>query len=177
MSPKKAQKKDAVKTSKCNFNNRGYCRLKDECENKHTNKVCNDLDCDEDECDMRHPNPCKFGPRCKFNKKQECMYLHVTSASNEHVVEKFDKMEKKIKEIETKSIVAVDSVVAKQIEDKFTYFESQISNLKKDLEIKNTQINSLDLRLCELEKEHQSHKKQQEKEIKDLENLCRQKSK
>ena len=163
MPPKKSQKKVAAKTSKCNFNNRGYCRLKDECDNKHTNKVCNDLDCDEDECDMRHPNPCKFGLRCKFNKKQVCMYLHLTPAASDEHGEKFDKIEKKIKEIEKKSTITVDNVLAKQIEDKFTYFESQISNLKKDLEIKNTQINSLDLRLDELEKEHQSHKKQQEK--------------
>ena len=90
------------------------------------------------------------------------MYLHVTSASDEHG-EKFDKMEKKIKELEKKSIITSNDLLAKQIEDKYAYFESQISNLKKDLEIKNTQINSLDLRLDELEKEHQSHKKQQEK--------------
>ena len=41
------------------------------------------LDCDEDGCKKRHPNPCKFGPRCQFNKRKECLYMHVTLASDD----------------------------------------------------------------------------------------------
>ena len=59
--PEKSQNKGKAKTSG-KFNNRGYCKQKTECENKHSYKVCDDLDCNEDQCEKRHPNPCKFGP-------------------------------------------------------------------------------------------------------------------
>ena len=66
----------------------------DNCLNKHPDKVCNDINCTEDQCDKRHPNPCKFGMRCKFNKKKVCSYSHVTFASSD---EKTDVLEKKLK--------------------------------------------------------------------------------
>ena len=43
--------------------------------------------CTEDECEKRHPNTCKFGPRCQFNKNNECFYLHVTLASDDQQIE------------------------------------------------------------------------------------------
>ena len=52
----------------------------------------------------------------------------------------------------------------------------QVNKLLKDLEAKNAKINELEIRLEDLEKGHQSQKKQQEKKIKDLENLCKQKN-
>ena len=69
----------------------------------------------------------------------------------------------------------MDPVFAKQIEDKFAFFENQIANLRKDLEVKDKQLNAVDLRLEEVEKEHKAYKKTQDKKIKDLENACKQK--
>ena len=54
--------------------------------------------------------------------------------------------------------------------------ENQENNFKKDLEVKDAQINGVELRLQELEKEHKAYKKQQEKKMKELENTCKQKS-
>ena len=54
--------------------------------------------------------------------------------------------------------------------------EKQSYNLKKDLEIKNAQINGLEIRIEELEKEHQTVKKEQIKKIKELENASKQKT-
>ena len=74
MPPKKPQTKRTNKKkseTKCKYNNRGYCKLKEACENIHSDKVCDNLDCNEDECEDRHPNPFKFGPRCQFNKRKE----------------------------------------------------------------------------------------------------------
>ena len=74
MPPKKTQNKEpGKKTTKCNFNNRGYCKLKEQCEKEHSDENCENFDCNEEDCSKRHLNPCKFGPRCKFNKKNECM--------------------------------------------------------------------------------------------------------
>ena len=35
------------KSKKCYYNNRGYCKAKEECVHKHSDKVCEDLDCIE----------------------------------------------------------------------------------------------------------------------------------
>ena len=53
--------------------------------------------------------------------------------------------------------------------------DKHINSLKKDLEVKNTQINALEMRVNEIEKEHLAHKKTQEKKIKDIENAFKQK--
>ena len=61
----------------------------------------------------------------------------------------------------------MDPVFAKQIKDKFVFFEIQIvAHLRKDLEVKNKHLNYIDLRFEEV------NKKTQDKNIKDLENSC-----
>ena len=85
MPPKKSQTKPSkTRTSeKCHHHNRGYCKSKDECENKHSEDICEDIECSEEQCEKRHPYECKFGIRCRFRKNSECMYLHVTPASDD----------------------------------------------------------------------------------------------
>ena len=95
MGPKKDQLR--IKTTKCPYNDRGYCKFGNECNNKHVDKVCNDRDCTEEVCDKRHPNPCKFGLRCKHNKKKLCSYSHVTFASDDG---KINALEKKFEVLE-----------------------------------------------------------------------------
>ena len=75
------------KSEKCKYFNRGYCKQKWQCEEVLNDKVCEDLDCNESDCDKRHPNPCKFGPRCQFNKRRECLDLHVTLVPNDDATE------------------------------------------------------------------------------------------
>ena len=111
MPPKKSKSKDTgnKRTSeKCVFYNRGYCKSREECEKHHSDKVCNDINCNEKECMSRHPNPCLFGARCTFNKRQECLYSHVTFASDDERIqalknnfnEQFKKMETNLKHLE-----------------------------------------------------------------------------
>ena len=177
------------KTSRpCQFNNRGYCKKKEECEQKHSDEVCDDLNCDEENCEKRHPNPCKFGPRCQFNKKNECMYLHVTFASDDGKMEalsqkfssQIDKLKNSLLKMQ-KDFEENDSGI-KILQKKYETLENQIKenqvqNLKKDLENKNAQLNSLDIRVEELEKENKAQKKQQDKKLKELETLFKNKSK
>ena len=177
MPPKTSQNKEKKTPDKCPFNNRGFCKQKKDCNNKHSDNVCDDFDCDEVNCDERHPNPCKFGPRCKFYKKNECMYLHVTLASNDEQFKALNQqIDEKLRYIENQTSATIETSFAKQIEDKFTNFESQLTNLRKDFEVKDKKINALELRLEELEKDHKVYKKQNEKKIKDLENACKQKT-
>jgi hypothetical protein len=57
--------------------------------------------------------------------------------------------------------------------EKFALFESQISNLRKDFDIKNKHIMSLETKKEEMVKEEQVYKKIQEKKMKELENSCK----
>ena len=188
---KKSPKKEEVKkktSEKCKFHNRGYCNLKEECENIHSDKVCDDLDCSEINCNKRHPNPCKFGPRCKFNKKNECMYLHVTLAFddekcealklnfNKHFEKQDNCMMQMLSDLEQKNSEI------KLLNEKYNKLENLVNenhiiDLKKDFEIRIAHINGLDMRIEELEKDYQSQKKEQGKKIKELENAFKQKAK
>ena len=87
-----------MKNIKCVHFNRGYCKFGDKCQNKHPDKVCNNKDCFNENCDFRHPNPCKYGPRC-FYQKKVCLYSHQNLPCDE-TNSKFEELEKKILAIE-----------------------------------------------------------------------------
>ena len=183
MPPKNAQAKEASRkktAKKCPFNNRGYCKRKESCENQHSEEVCNDLDCNEDGCNKRHPTPCKFSPRCQFNRRQECFYLHVTLTSDDGKIEALNQLNNNMVKMQ-KDIEKKDSEI-KLLTTKFTTLETEKDinptiDLKKDIECQNATINGLEIRLEELEKENKRYKKQQEKKIKELENLLKLKPK
>ena len=81
MGPKKEQKSDKsrIKNVKCPYYDRGFCKHGDDFYFKHRYKVCGDQDCSGQNCEKRHPNPCK-------------LYLHVTFASDDG---KFDALANK----------------------------------------------------------------------------------
>ena len=85
MGPKKDKSKEKLqtKTIKCPYYDRGYCKYGEECFKIHPDKVCEKPNCFSDKCDKRHPNPCKFGQSCTYNKNNICLYSHVTTASDE----------------------------------------------------------------------------------------------
>ena len=188
MAPKKSQTKQTSKNERCPYNNRGYCKSKDNCDKKHSDKVCEDSNCKEEFCENRHPNPCKFGIRCQFNKKNECMYMHDTLACGDKEINtlkaKFDSQIGKLKDSVVnmqKTLEEKDSDI-KLLKEKFDALEKvveggQMNDIKKDLAEKNAMINGLEIKINELDKEHQKYRKQQEKKIKDLENTCKQKPK
>ena len=106
---KKGQSKEENKKI-CPYFNRGYCQFQETCRNKHPKEVCDDENCDE-LCNKRHPNPCKFGYRCKFFKKKICLFSHVIvtqafddSKSKELIkklTKKVDNLDKKVEDLQT----------------------------------------------------------------------------
>ena len=166
MGPKKDQLR--IKTIKCPYNNRGYCKFGDECTNKHVDKVCNDRDCIEEVCDKRHPNPCKFGLRCKHNRKKLCSYSHVTFASDDGKIvaleKKFDVLENQLKDIKKKdgmgnefNMVLEKSMEKKEkriiaLEEKIKHFENKFSEVK-NLE---TKLNDVEIRLQKQSKDNKT---------------------
>ena len=164
MPPKKVKSKQTLRkkpSEKCHFNNRGYCKSK-ECELKHSDDLCEDEECTEDKCEKRHPYECKFGTRCKFKKKDECMYLHDTHASGDLKIEAFKKQfNDKVGKLEisflkiqsdleeSNSLIEVlmkkNDSLEKQLE------ESHSKNLLDELKDKDAQMNGQKIKLGELE--------------------------
>ena len=167
MPPKIAGKKKGI--SRCTHNNRGYCKLKQECKDKHFEEVCDNFDCDEDNCEKRHPNPCNFGPRCRFNKRKECMYMHENASSDgklDALSKTFNNLENLVKKMEV-DLGKKDSEI-EHLNNRLSKIEESenqidIAALEKDIEAKNAQINGLELRIDDLEKCVQTFRKQQEK--------------
>ena len=97
MGPKKNKTQENIKT-KCVHFNRGYCRRGEDCRELHPDKVCPDVNCFNIKCPLRHPNPCKFGPRCTFQMKEMCLYSHVYDEKDES--EKLDELDRKVDSVE-----------------------------------------------------------------------------
>ena len=180
MPPKKAQKKETEKkkkSEKCKYFNRGYCKLKDQCENLHDDKVCEDLDCNESDCDKRHPNPCKFGPRCQFKRRKECLYLHVTLVPNDDATEalnqKFTKLFKQLEREIEKRDSEINLLKGKLISLEGLDNINGVSDMKKDLETQNLKVNGLETKMEEVENLHKVQRKEQEKRIKELEKIIK----
>ena len=177
MGPKrdKQSEKPQTKKIKCQNYDRGYCKFGEECLKIHPDKVCADPNCFSDKCEKRHPNPCKFGLRCTFKRRNICLYSHVTIVSDDQNFTALEnKFNKKFTTIEDKANEMFNKF-EKLTDNKFTQFESRIENLRDDLEEKNAKINALEIRMEEMEKEHMAYKKKQEKKVKDLENIYKQK--
>ena len=126
--------KPRIKTEKCQYYDSGYCKYGDKCNKIHPDKVCNDENCIGENCDKRHPNPCKFGVRCKHNKKKKCSYSHVTFASDD---EKINDLEKKFEYLENK-VREIENVLTERNERsnlKITNFEKKIQDMENKLEM------------------------------------------
>ena len=145
MGPKKHKKSE-----KCPFYNRGYCRNEENCAQDHPDKVCQSSDCFDDKCQFRHPNPCKFGFRCKFNVKKLCLFSHVTLATDD---KKIEELKKRINqtEKENKALVSSNNELAKQIENKFKTFDSKIELLRKTIETKENEASLMEIKINNLE--------------------------
>ena len=140
---------------KCNFFNRGYCKNGNNCSHKHPDKVCENANCSNINCDKRHPYLCKYGLKCTFLRKNICLYAHkVISNSDENVEDKFTSkisvLKKDLEENFTHKFSALKkglevklSALEKDLEDKFA---DKLSDLKKDIE------NSLENKFSALEK-------------------------
>ena len=132
------QKKEdsRIKTRKCQFFDTGFCKYKEECTNKHPDKVCDDPNCSEENCDKRHPNPCKFGLRYRFRKKKVCLYSHDTLVCDDGKVDdlakkfmkKIETLENQVKEI-NKSLNKKDSVI-QEFQQKLDHKDSVIQEFQ-----------------------------------------------
>ena len=150
----------------CFKNKFGYCKYSDNCRYKHVTLVCEDGQCDIQKCEKRHPKICKYFRdfrRCKFTVG--CRYKH------ENQNELFEKLKKKIENLEQNMVENANNTDTNKIEQKFKEMEMKVEKQQKEIEEKSSQIACLELRLDELEKKFANEKKAKDKKIKDLEKV------
>ena len=134
-------------SSKCSFNDTGFCKFKAECRKQHFQNICDNQNCDKN-CMNRHPKACKDKEKCKFLKKNNCAYNHDVHAEENSDVQG-----------EAERIIEIGNL--KHLLSKYKVeIESKVKSLTEamDVERKKTQ-------------EHESTKKELIKKNVDLERL------
>ena len=80
----------------CHYHKYGYCRLKDDCDRYHSDKICRRTDCDVRTCSDRHPQACRFYASMEFCKFMDsCMYDHKKIDQNRSLMAKIDDISRK----------------------------------------------------------------------------------
>ena len=164
----------------CRRNKFGYCRYGEKCRKKHINRLCVKRTCEVFNCEKRHPKICTFKRDygyCKF--AEQCRLNHEKPKEIIAVDEKVLELENRMKNLHDNSaptcVEAQNDSILKTIENKFALFENMMNNQRKDLEEKNAQILSFELRLDDMEKKFKKEKQTRDKKIKDLENIIKSK--
>ena len=125
------------KREKCFYFDTGYCKYGLECFKNHPDKVCLNPSCPNESCDLRHPNPCKYGQRCRFNNKKICCYSHLTFESVDK--NKLSKLEENVNKL-TNQINKNKEENQKKIKDLEDFYKSEMSKMKEQFEKQTTHI-------------------------------------
>ena len=149
MPPKKSKTEQNLKTKsqKCEFFDRGYCKKGEDCEYQHPDKVCSKSNYFNEKCHDRHPNPCCWGPRCKFYNTNICLFSHeVTNSVDEKRVGDLEKIVATLqKEYKVQNDTFGD--VFKKMEKKFETLEDKIEMQRKALQDKEKFIKTLEKKI------------------------------
>ena len=77
----------------CRHHKFGYCKFKNKCKSRHVKQICENLSCEIQNCDLRHPKTCKFYSeygRCKFG--EWCAYKHAKKPVNNLLGSEYHKL-------------------------------------------------------------------------------------
>ena len=90
----------------CKFYQSGYCKFQTHCRKSHVHNICQNHQCADRTCVLRHPRVCKYFSNlgsCKFNSA--CAYLHTSDLHKEEISRlkaEIQKLEDKINSIDVK---------------------------------------------------------------------------
>ena len=78
----------SVKSDKiCRQHNKGYCKYKRRCRFCHSKEICTEYveigKCSNNKCRERHPLKFKWTEEKSVCRRENCAYLHATTASNQ----------------------------------------------------------------------------------------------
>ena len=80
---------------KCNYFNKGFCKMKETCLFKHkSTTICKDhlasQKCSKKECDKRHPKTCRYFLRGSCWRRDNCSYLYAYSVQRADNLDSID---------------------------------------------------------------------------------------
>ena len=120
----------------CRKNKYGYCKYGDKCHFRHEKEICINNNCNVFNCDKRHPRLCswfqEYG-RCKFTSF--CKFKHSRDTSFEVIMNKMEKNENKLTEINT----MLDNLGNEEVEIKQrmqinnTGFENRLEKIESEV--------------------------------------------
>ena len=122
--------------TKCLFYDKGYCKLKFNCLQKHPSIECDNTCNDKTTCHKRHRVVCKNGDSCVFIPSQSCEFLHTVKLDNEFENTLKDNLSSYIKEINQKvqriekKLMSLEKF-QKQTEDKIAVIEKELEKTKQ----------------------------------------------
>ena len=112
----------------CLYNQRGYCKFKQNCRKAHENKTCTeDSNCKQKDCPYRHPKLCRnfseerycrFGDDCAYKHKEEVNLSQHTESMMKH----------------SQEIIAMQEEI-RQLKDIINKMQNQINILGQELEM------------------------------------------
>ena len=171
-------------TMKCKFYNSGYCkfsRTQQGCKQNHPKETCQQLNCKNKSCPLRHPKKCRYKEKCMYQTR--CSYSHKqTPDTREEISNDIEDIKvlkaeiANLKNENNKKINILVKVHLKEMNDlreDMDKYKAYASNLikEKDVELSNSLIVNIgleqeiktlkyDLRLCcviGLKGPHQGH--------------------
>ena len=164
-------------STKCVFYDKGYCKLKFNCLQKHPSIDCDNNCNDKTTCPKRHRVLCKNGDSCVFIASKSCEFCHTVKSDNEvdntltenlssyineinakvqHIENKLMSLKKFQKQTEDKIAVIVNKLEkTKQTEQSVGVLETQIVELKSEVQKLKTSMSKsvtcLEERMCGLD--------------------------
>ena len=129
-------------TTKCLYFDKGYCKNKTGCSQRHPPLDCEGQCEDKIQCPRRHRVKCKNGNSCIYFKSNCCEYIHIENGQHdnsdnsiEHLQSLKEHVETKLTIIEAK-LVELDATTydIKTLESKYTIIVNNLESRVKLLE-------------------------------------------
>ena len=77
---------ELVRDIRCIYNDAGHCRYGLRCHFAHVKLVCMlNKNCEDPNCQKRHPLPCRYGSQCIFGKR--CSFSHTMKRDDQNMIE------------------------------------------------------------------------------------------
>ena len=145
------------KLTKCLFNDRGYCKYREQCRKQHHKSICPIKNCDK-KCNARHPKPCKFKSECRFNAKNICAFKHNTIGREDDELDALKneieslKSENQRKELELERLENENQEFKEKVDD------DKEGNFRQKVEYLGNTNESLKAKVIKLEINHVNEK-------------------
>ena len=128
------------------------------CRKHHHKSICQIKNCDKS-CNARHPKPCKYKSKCKFNARSICAFKHATSANEEDDLDTLKKEIESLKQENKRKESELQRLEAEHLKLKPV---KNIINLEDKIEILDNEKQSLKVKVSMLENENKLIKKELE---------------